>query len=58
MIIDETLYKMALYAAQCCYHFAPEESIVNRGITWEVLTVDEAVELLYELSRIYLAEKR
>ena len=58
VIIDETLYKMALYAAQCCYHFAPEESIVNRGITWEVLTVDEAVELLYELSRIYLAEKR
>ena len=58
VIIDETLYKMALYAAQCCYRFGPEEDTVNRGYTWEVLTVDEAVELLDELTRIYLAELR
>ena len=48
VVIDETLYKMTLYAAQHCYRFAPNE----------VLTVDEATELLDELSRIYLAEKR
>ena len=48
VVIDETLYKMTLYAAQHCYRFAPNE----------VLTVDEAVELLDELSRIYLAELR
>lgn len=48
VVIDETLYKMTLYAAQHCYRFAPNE----------VLTVDEATELLDDLSRIYLAELR
>ena len=48
VVIDETLYKMALYAAQHCYRYEPNE----------VLTVDEATELLYDLSRIYLAELR
>ena len=48
VVIDETLYNLALYAAQHCYRFPPNE----------VLTVDETVELLYDLSRIYLAELR
>lgn len=58
VVIDETLYGMALYAADFCYTYEPEQSMLDRGYSWEVLTIDEAVDLLDELSRIYLAEKR
>ena len=58
VIIDETLFHMALYAASCCYRDEPDQDSIDRGDTWEVLTVDEAVDVLDELSRIYLAEKR
>ena len=58
VVIDETLYGMALYAASCCYRYKPEQGMLDRGYSWEVLTVDEAVDVLDELSRIYLAEKR
>ena len=58
VVIDETLYGMALYAASCCYRYEPEQGMLDRGYSWEVLTVDEAVDVLDELSRIYLAEKR
>ena len=64
VVIDETLYGMALYAAHCCYRYEPVDHSDNPGVLnythhdYEVLTVDEAVELLYDLSRIYLAELR
>ena len=58
VVIDETLYGMALYAASCCYRYKPEQGMLDRGYSWEVLTVDEAVDVLDELSRIYLAERR
>ena len=64
VVIDETLYGMALYAAHCCYRYAPIDHSDNPNVLnythhdYEVLTVDEATELLDELSRIYLAELR
>ena len=64
VVIDETLYKMALYAAHLCYRCKPIDHSDNpNGINYthhdyEVLTVDEATELLDILSRIYLAELR
>ena len=64
VVIDETLYKMALYAAQHCYRYPPidesdnPEVIDYNHLTWEVLTPEEATELLDEMSRIYLAELR
>ena len=64
VVIDETLYGMALYAAHCCYHYEEIDQSDNPGVLnythhdYEVLTVDEATELLVDLSRIYLAEKR
>lgn len=64
VVIDETLYKMALYAAHLCYRFSPIDHSNNPNVLdythhdYEVLTVDEAVDLLEEMSRIYLAELR
>ena len=64
VVIDETLYGMALYAAHCCYHYEEIDQSDNPGVLnythhdYEVLTVDEATELLDDLSRIYLAELR
>ena len=64
VVIDETLYGMALYAAHLCYRFSPIDHSNNPNVLdythhdYEVLTVDEATELLDELSRIYLAELR
>ena len=58
VVIDETLYGMALNAAQCCYRQEPSDFNISQGDTWDVLSTDEAVEVLYELSRIYLAELR
>ena len=64
VIIDETLYKMALYAAHLCYRFSPIDHSNNPNVLdythhdYDVLTVDEAVDLLEEMSRIYLAELR
>ena len=58
VVIDETLYGMALYAAQCCYRQEPSDFYISQGDTWDVLSTDEAVEVLYDLSRIYLAEAR
>ena len=58
VVIDETLYGMALYAAQCCYRMEPNDFYISNGLTWDVLTPDEAADLLEDLSRIYLAELR
>ena len=64
VIIDETLYKMALYAANCCFREEWVDYSDNPDVdqtnftTWDVLTPEEAAELLEELSRLYLAEKR
>ena len=64
VIIDETLYKMALYAAHLCYRFSPIDHSNNPNVLdythhdYDVFTGDEAVGLLEEGNRIYVAEKR
>ena len=58
VIIDETLYGMALYAAHCHYMGDASEDEIARGVEYKALTIEEAADLLEELSRIYLAELR
>ena len=58
VIIDETLYKMALYAAHCHYMGDATDWEIDRGLEYTALTIEEAADLLEEMSRIYLAELR
>ena len=58
VIIDETLYKMALYAAHCHYMGDARDWEIDRGLEYTALTIEEAADLLEEMSRIYLAELR
>jgi len=57
-VIDEYLYKMALDTARLYYRGEPTQEELDAGYEWEPITIDEAVEMLYERTRIYLAEKR
>ena len=58
VIIDETLYGMALYAAHCHYMGDARDWEIDRGVEYKALTIEEAADLLENISRIYLAEKR
>ena len=49
---------MALDTARLYYRGEPTQEELDAGYEWEPITIDEAVEMLYERTRIYLAEKR
>ena len=57
-VIDEYLYKMTLDTARQYYRGAPTPEELDAGYEWEPITLDEAVEMLEERTRIYLAELR
>ena len=57
-VIDEYLYKMTLDTARQFYRGAPTQEELDAGYEWEPISLDEAVELLEERTRIYLAELR
>ena len=44
--------------ARLYYRGEPSQEVLDTGYTWEVLTLDEAVDMLDERTRIYLAELR
>ena len=57
-VIDEYLYKMTLDTARQFYRGAPTQEELDAGYEWEPISLDKAVELLEERTRIYLAESR
>ena len=57
-VIDEFLCEAAMDVARQYYRGEPTQAFIDAGYTWDPITADEAVEMLDELSRIYLAEKR
>lgn len=57
-VIDEFLCEAAMDVARQYYRGEPTQEFINDGYSWEAITVDEAVEMLYEATRIYLAELR
>ena len=57
-VIDEFLCEAAMDVARQYYRGEPTQEFIDAGYSWEPITVDEAVEMLYEATRIYLAEKR
>lgn len=56
--LDETLYQAALDAAMQHLQRAPTDFELASGLSWEVLTLEEAVAQLEESTRLYLAEQR
>ena len=48
----------AMDVARQYYRGEPTQAFIDAGYTWDPITADEAVEMLDELSRIYLAELR
>ena len=63
-VLDPYLLETTMDVARLYYRGAPtQEELDDRypwttWEAWEALTLDEAVEMLYERTRIYLAEKR
>jgi hypothetical protein len=57
-VIDEFLCEAAMDVARQYYRGEPTQEFINDGYSWEAITVDEAVEMLEERTRIYLAELR
>ena len=57
-VLDPYLLETTMDVARLYYRGAPTQKELDAGYNWEVLTLDEAVEMLYERTRIYLAEKR
>lgn len=57
-VIDEFLCEAAMDVARQYYRGEPTQAFIDAGYTWDPITADEAVEMLDELSRIYLAELR
>jgi len=63
-VLDPYLLETTMDVARLYYRGAPtQEELDDRypwatWEAWEALTLDEAVEILYERTRIYLAEKR
>lgn len=56
--LDEMLYDAAFEAAMSHLRGEPTDFELSSGMSWEVLSVDEAVEWLEEATRLYLAEQR
>ena len=57
-VLDPYLLETTMDVARQYYRGEPTQEFINDGYSWEAITVDEAVEMLYEATRIYLAEKR
>ena len=58
VVLDEMLYDAALEAAMSHLRGEPTDFEQSKGLSWEVLSVDEAAEWLEEATRLYLAEQR
>ena len=57
-VLDPYLLEMTMDVARQYYRGEPTQEDIDDGYEWEPITVDEAVEMLYEATRIYLAELR
>lgn len=55
--LDDTLYQAAMDAAMAHLCQPPTDFEVQIGMSWETLTLEEAVTRLDEATRIYLAER-
>ena len=62
-VLDPYLLETTMDVARLYYRGEPPQEVLDAGytwagFTWEVLTLDEAVDMLDERTRIYLAELR
>ena len=57
-VLDPYLLETTMDVARQYYRGEPTQEDIDDGYEWEPMTVDEAVEMLYEATRIYLAELR
>lgn len=57
-VLDPYLLEVTMDVARQYYRGEPTQEFIDDGYGWEPITVDEAVEMLEERTRIYLAELR
>ena len=57
-VLDPYLLETTMDVARLYYRGEPSQEVLDTGYNWEVLTLEEAVDMLEERTRIYLAELR